>query len=433
MQKAGSKRRGAEGGMRDAGGWQCASRSTYLNLRILFVCIVVAVSACQSSENDSNRLRLNGVIEATQATVVAEVEGRVVEIAADEGDAVQAGQTLVRLDDIALQVQVKQAQAAVHAAEANLALVKAGVRSEEVAAAQATLLQAQAERDGAAQAYQDADVILHNPQQLLAQIDSARTSAKLASENVAVAQAKLAEARWWREFYDDDKGQRKSLDKRIAIAQGELDAAQAQWDGATAQVKALEAIRLAPVTLRAQVNSAQSAYSMTVSSITVAETELAELKAGPSPEEIALAEAQLHQAQAQLKLAQAYASRAVVQAPLTGVVLSRSAHVGETVQPGAALMSVADLDQVTLVVYVPQTQLPHVQLGTPVQVYVDAYPGQMFEGRIVFIAGQAQFTARDTQERQERANVVFAVKVRLPNADHRLRAGMAADAVIERQ
>jgi RND family efflux transporter MFP subunit len=267
----------------------------------------------------------------------------------------------------------------------------------------------------------------------LAQIDSARTSAKLASENVAVAQAKLAEARWWREFYDDDKGQRKSLDKRIAIAQGELEAAQAQWDGATAQVKALEAIRLAPVTLRAQVNSAQSAYSMTVSSITVAETELAELKAGPSPEEIALAEAQLHQAQAQLKLAQAYASRAVVQAPLTGVVSSRSAHVGETVQPGAALMSVADLDQVTLVVYVPQTQLPHVQLGTPVQVYVDAYPGQMFEGRIVFIAGQAQFTARDTQERQERANVVFAVKVRLPNADHRLRAGMAADAVIERQ
>jgi HlyD family secretion protein len=141
----------------------------------------------------------------------------------------------------------------------------------------------------------------------------------------------------------------------------------------------------------------------------------------------------LRQAQAQLKLAQAYGSRAVVQAPLTGVVSSRSAHVGETVQPGAVLLSVADLDQVTLVVYVPQTQLPRVQLGAPVRIDVDAYPGRTFDGRIVFIARQAQFTSRDIQERQDRANVVFAVKVRLPNAGHRLKAGMAADAVIELQ
>ena len=399
---------------------------------ILLVCMTLAATACQPGAN-SDTLALSGVIEATQATVVAEVGGRVVEIAADEGDSVQAGQALVRLDDAALQVQVKQAQAAVSAAEANLAQAKSGARKQDIAVAQAELAQAQAERDGAALAWRDAEKILDNPQQLVAQIDAARTAVKLAEQSVAVAQSKLAEARWWRDFYDGEPGRRASLDKQIAIAQDNLEAAQAQLDGAKAQVKALEAMRYAPVSLRAQVNSARSSYSMTLASVSVAEAALAELKAGSSPEEIALAEAQLHQAQAQLKLAQAYQSRAVVRAPLTGVTVSRSARVGEIAQPGAALLSVANLVEVTLVVYVPQAELPRVQLGAAAQVSVDAYPGQVFTGQVTSIARQAQFTPRDIQAREDRTNVVFAVKVRLPNADHRLKAGMTGDAVIAAQ
>jgi multidrug resistance efflux pump len=393
---------------------------------------IVLVSACQPSAN-GNILRFSGVIEGTQASVIAEMGGRVIELAADEGDTVQAGQVVARLDDAVLDVGVKQAQAAVSAAEANLAQVKAGARSEEIAAAEAALTQAQAERDGAAAGFKDAENMRRNPQELLAQIDAARTAVKLAEQNVAAMKSKLAEARWWRDFYDDDKGRHYSLDRQIAIAQDNLDAAQAQLDGANAQVNALQAMRSAPVTLEAQVNSALSGYSMTVASVAVAGAALTELKAGPTPEEIALAEAQLHQAQAALKLAQAYQSRAELSAPLTGSVASRSVHVGETVQPGATLMTVSNLDEVTLVVYVPQTQLPRVQIGAPAQVFVDAYPGQTFIGQVTFIARQAQFASRDIQEKADRANVVFAVKVRLANADHRLKAGMNADAVIETQ
>jgi len=396
---------------------------------VLLASVTLAATACQPSAN-ANTLSLSGVIEATQATVVAEVGGRVIEIAVDEGDAVQAGQALVRLDDAALQVQVKQAQAAVSAAEANLAQVKSGARREDIAVAQAALAQAQAERDGAALAYRDAVKILDNPQQLLAQTDAARAAVQVAQQSVAAAQSKLAEARWWRDFYDDDPGRHSSLDKQIAIAQYNLEAAQAQLDGADAQVKTLEAMRFAPVALRAQVNSARSSYSVTLASLAVAEAALVELKAGATPEEIALVEAQLSQAQAQLKLAQAYQARAVVRAPLTGVVVSRSARVGETAQPGVALMTVANLDEVTLVVYIPQAELPRLQLGAPAQVSVDAYPGQVFTGQVTSIARQAQFTPRDIQASQDRTNVVFAVKVRLPNADHRLKAGMTGDVVI---
>lgn len=392
--------------------------------------LVLMTSACRLGAARADELRLNGVIEGRHVMLVAEIGGRVVELAADEGDNVTAGQVLVRLDDAAIQAQVRQAEAGVSAAEANLAQVKAGARSEEIAAAQAELARAQAERDGAELAYRDALAILNNPQQITVQLDAARTGVKLAEQNVAIAKSKLAEARWWREFHDDDKGLHESLDKKIVVAQRELEAAQAKLDGANAQLRALQAMRRAPVTLQAQVNSARSAYTMTLASVPVAEAALAELKAGPAPEEVALAEAQLHQAQAQLALARAYLARSVIRAPLSGVVASRPAHVGETAQPGVALMSIVNLDEATLVVYVPQAELPRVQLGAPVQVYVDAYPGETFTGQVAFIARQAQFSSRDTQAREDRANVVFAVKVRLPNADHRLKAGMTADAVI---
>jgi multidrug resistance efflux pump len=408
-----------------------AIRNTQYALCITFYILLVALSACSANgTSTSSELRLSGVIEGTQVMVIAEVGGRVAEILVDEGDTVQAGQAVVKFDDLAMQAQVKQAQAGVSAAQANLAQVKAGARPEEIQVAEATIAKAQSERDGAKLTFQGVAAILDNPQQLLAQIDAARTGVKLAEQNVAVSKTKLEEARWWRNFYDSDKGQRDSLNTKIAIAQNELDAAQAQLDGAKAQLGALQAMRQTPVTLQAQANGARSAYSMTLASVPVAEAALAELKAGSTPEQIALAEAQLHQAQAQLKLAQAYSSRAILYAPIGGIIASRSAHVGEAAQPGAAILSIVNLDEITLVMYVPQTELPRIKLGTPVKVYVDAYPGETFTGAVTYIARQAQFSSRDTQEREDRANVVFAIKVRLPNSDHRLKAGMTADGVI---
>lgn len=405
--------------------------SRFLLSTFYLLLVTVAAAGCKANSAAANTLRLSGEIEGTQATVIAELSGRVMEISADEGDTVRAGQALIKLDDATLAAQVKQAQAALSAAQASLVQVQAGARAEEISAAAAALDQAIVERNGAELACQDADAILHDPQQLDAQLDAARTAAKLAEQNVVSAQAKLAEAKWWRDFYEDDPGRHDSLDKQIAIAQRQVEAAQAQLDGANAQVRALEAMRRTPVTLQAQANSARSAYSMTLARVPVAEAALAELKAGPTPEEIAFAKAQVHQALAHLALAQAYASRTILDAPLDGIVSSRSIHIGETAQPGVALMTITNLDQVTIVIYVPQEQLPSVQLGAPVQVYVDAYPGETFNGQVTFIADQAQFTSRDTQAQEDRANVVFAVKVRLPNADHRLKAGMTADAVIE--
>lgn len=335
---------------------------THDALGITLLLLVVFVVACQPNTSDAAALRFSGVLEVTKVNIAAEVGGRVEQLSVDEGDQVQAGQTIVILSRSELETQVMQAQAAVSAAEANLAQVKAGTRQEVIDAAQAALQQAQAERDGAFVTYSNTLKIRNNPQELLVQIDAARAGVRLAEQNVAVAQTKLNEARYWREFYDKDHARRETLDKQIGIAQKNLEAAQAQLDGAKAQVAALDAMRRTPIALQSQVNAASQAYTMTLANVQVAAANLADLKAGPTPEDVALAEAKLHQAQAQLKLARAYQSRATIAAPLTGVVSERSAHAGETIQPGGVLLSIMNLDEVDLVIYVPQEHLPRLKL-----------------------------------------------------------------------
>jgi HlyD family secretion protein len=392
---------------------------------------LLLVTACQANNGSKASSRFSGVLEGTKANVAAEIGGRITDIAVDEGEAVTLGQPIVMLDDAALRAQVRQAEAALSAAEASLAQVKAGTRREAIAAAEAALEQTRAERAGAMLTLSNTVQIRGNPQQINAQVDAARAAVTLAEQNVAVMQTRLAEARYRRDFYNDDKDKRETLDKEIAIAQKNMEAAQAQLAGTRAQLDALQAMRSDPVILQAQVNQARQAYSMTIASEAEAAAFVTELKAGPTPEEIALAEAKVQQARASLKLARAYQARAQIAAPLTGLVAQRSGHVGETAQPGAALLSIVNLDTLEMIIYVPQAQLPRVQIGAPVKVVVDAYPNEVFTGEVVNIAQQAQFSSRDTQSKEDRANVVFAVKVRLDNAAGRLKSSMTADAEVE--
>ncbi len=394
---------------------------------LLLVTIVLLI-ACQSATGETAATRFSGVIEGTKVDVISEVGGRITGLAVDEGDVVTAGQPIVTLDAASFAAQVKQAEAAVAAATANLAQVKAGTRAEAIQAAEAALQQAQAEQSGAASTLSNTLKIRNNPQELIAQIDAAQSSVKLAEQNVSVAQTKLDEARYWRDFYQSDKKKIETLDKEIAIAQTNLESAQAQLDGAKTQVSALQAMRANPINLQAQVDQARSAYSLTLASTAVAAANLDELKTGPSAEDLALAAAKVQQAQAQLKLAQAYQSRTIIESPLTGIVAEQAAHVGESAQPGTPLMSLINVDTVDMTIFVPQAELPRVQIGMPAKVYVDAYPNEVFNGEVTSIAQQAQFSSRDTQNQEDRTNVVFAVKVRLHNTDKRLKAGMTADA-----
>ncbi|MEJ5198826.1 MAG: efflux RND transporter periplasmic adaptor subunit, partial [Anaerolineae bacterium] len=100
------------------------------------------------------------------------------------------------------------------------------------------------------------------------------------------------------------------------------------------------------------------------------------------------------------------------------------------IAPGARILRIANLDQVTLTVYVPEPQIGRVKPGQRVRVEVDAYPGRTFAGTVVRIADQAEFTPKNVQTQEERVRTVFAVELRLEDEEGLLRPGMPAEAVL---
>jgi HlyD family secretion protein len=154
------------------------------------------------------------------------------------------------------------------------------------------------------------------------------------------------------------------------------------------------------------------------------------VQAGPMPEEVAIAGAQVRQAEAALASVEVQLDKLNLTAPRAGVITERPANPGELANPGATLMNLGDLDQVTLTVFIPETQIGRVRVGQTARVEVDAYPGETFEGSVAFIAPEAEFTPKNVQTEEERVNLVFAVKITLDNPGHRLKPGMPADAQI---
>ena len=119
-----------------------------------------------------------------------------------------------------------------------------------------------------------------------------------------------------------------------------------------------------------------------------------------------------------------------IRSPLDGIVARRSVRLGEVASPGSTLMVVADLSHVDLTLYVPEKEIGRVKVGQRVEVQVDSFPKEVFPGEVTFIATKAEFTPRNVQTQKDRQNLVFAVKVRIPNPDQRLKPGMPSDATI---
>lgn len=185
-----------------------------------------------------------------------------------------------------------------------------------------------------------------------------------------------------------------------------------------------------PQELRARADSAKAEYEQARAAVQQAEAQLRALRSGATSEEIAVAEAQLEQDQAALNRLLVEQDKLTLTAPVGGLILKLSVHEGELAAPGVTLLTLGNLDQVTLTVYVPVDQVGRVQIGQEAEIEVDSFPGQIFTGRVVAIANQAEFIPRNIQVREERVNMVFAVDIAIPNPDHRLKPGVPADATI---
>ena len=370
------------------------------------------------------------VVPAQKANLSFAISGLVQAVAVGEGDEVQPGQVLVTLETTLLEADVAQAEAALATAEAQLALLHAGPRPQELAAAQAQLDAAQAAVNQAA-AQRDRP-------------DLGATDAEVAAAQAQVA-ASMADQRQAAEFHDQTMtcvsvslpdGETRKICPALGTYEEQarfgLNAASEAQAAAQAQLDALLAGG------DAELQAAQAGVQAAAAQRDAAQAQLDVLQAGASAEQIAVAEAAVAQAEAALGAARTALDQATLHAPLApggpvseaasaqaapaaGFVTALEITPGETVMPGQALLTLATLDHLQVhTTDLSERDVTHVKVGQQATVYVESLDTTV-DGQVARIAPRATTIGGD---------VVYTVVVDLDDQPAGLRWGMTVEVEI---
>ncbi len=117
----------------------------------------------------------------------------------------------------------------------------------------------------------------------------------------------------------------------------------------------------------------------------------------------------------------------LIRSPLAGTVLNTYIQAGEMVREGSPIVKVADLDRMKINVYVSEPDLGRIRIGEAVDIRIDTFPKERFSGKVAWISSKAEFTPKNVQTREERVDLVYAVKVRMENPQGVFKIGMPAD------
>jgi HlyD family secretion protein len=147
-------------------------------------------------------------------------------------------------------------------------------------------------------------------------------------------------------------------------------------------------------------------------------------------QDIEVAKANIRNASENLQLARIMLGYTTLRAPFSGVILTRQTELGEVMQPGTPVVTLADLDHVWLRAYVAETDLGRIRWGQAATVHTDTYPDKAYPGQISFISSEAEFTPKSVETHKERVTLVYRIKIDVENPRHELKPGMPADATI---
>lgn len=256
--------------------------------------------------------------------------------------------------------------------------------------------------------------------QVVARLDNQDLAQEIAQRKAQVAAARAA-------LTELETGSRP---EEIAQAVAVLERNQADGERARIEFERQKKLYEREVISTREYDLAKTTFEGTEARIREAKEILALVRKGPRQEKIDQARAALDQAKQALALAETRMGYSVLIAPISGIVLSENVEPGEYVSPGTPVITVGDLSRVYLRAYINETDLGRVKLGQTVHVLTDTFPGKAYEGKITFIAPQAEFTPKNVQTEKERVKLVYRIKVDIPNPQLELKPGMPADGEI---
>ncbi len=362
--------------------------------------LIARVGSVFSARNE-NAIRVSGNIELTDVEVSFKIGGRVVERRVDEGELVEAGKKIAVLESEDLKKDVAVKDAAFRAAQAAWKEVDNGSREEEKKASRAAV-------EKADQLHKE----LENgsrPQEIEA--------AEAALQSVQVERARLSD--------ELDRAKKLYFENRIL---SEEDYARQETAYRIVDAKWREAQeRAALVKLGPRDEQKQQAKA----ALDQATWQYRLVEAGARREVREQTQARLDEAKAALELAKTRLSYSEAFAPpWPGVVLSKNVEPGEYVAPGTPVVTIGDLAHPWLRAYVDAENAQNVKYGQRARVISNLMPGKTFEGRVGFIASEAEFTPKSVQTEKERTKLVYRIKIYVENPKLELKRGMPADADI---
>ena len=356
----------------------------------------------------SSEIYFSGMIEATQANLAFQTTGRVRTVRVDEGQVVEAGQTLAVLDQDSALANRGQALANLKRAESTLA------QTELLLAINRQTLPAEKEKAQAAVQALKAQLLELESGYRDQEIQQAFLT--LESKRIAMEDARKDQIR------DEQLFQRKVIPEKV------MDASALKYETAikehqrARQAYALlkEGYRKESIQVgRSRLHEAQ--VTLKLAHINLQQIELRE-------KEVDVARAQVQAAQAALALSETQLRFTELSSPFKGIVTSRNAEPGEVVTAGQEVISVSDLSEVDLKIFVDETEIGRVTPGQAVDVKIDTFADRTYQGTVTFISPEGEFTPKIIQTRKERVKLVYLVKIKIPNPDFELKSGMPADA-----
>jgi HlyD family secretion protein len=383
----------------------------------------------------SGGIRLYGILEATETYVMTEVPGRIAAIEADEGDWVEAGQPLARLDGSETAARLRAAQAAVDAARAAETAAAAPPSATTLALAAAQVTAAETRLEAARRSLEQARRRREEPLALEGEIattqeaiPAARAAVERARADVARLEVLLAKAR--EDGSREGQYQQRILSLQHQAAQAQVEAAQARLAGLERRLALLREQRREPLLLETGLHAAEQEVRLAEAALALARAEAAQTSAPPQPEAVAVARARVQAALAAQRQVEWEQEKLTITAPSAGRIEKRLHAVGETVAAGEPLFSLVDPRHLEVEVFVAVADLPRVHLGQELPVAV-AVPGEPpLTAVVTFIATEARFRPGNILDPQDRGDMVFAVRLRLPNPDLRLKSGMPVDVLL---
>ena len=372
-------------------------------LRVCFaICVTASIFVICGIGCGDKVEEFSGIVRVREYKLSSRVGGLVKEQLCAEGEEVEAGAILAKLDDSKLLAQRAVLEQELKLARAQYERLKEGATPEELKRAQAELSAAEAQYAKALKGFRTEDI-------------------SMARESVNALQAQF------------DAAQSEAVRFTRLFQEGVIS--KSQYEKAIANRDALEAqLKSAQDNLRKLLSGLEEEDIQTAeANVKARKAVLQNLIKGPTKNDLAVAEARVRQVEAEIARLELDLADTVITAPTKGIVEQYIIEQSEVAAPGQPILSFVSAEDIWIEIFVPESIIGRLKVGDEMLVTADPFPEKLFTARIFYISRQSEFTPRNIYTPEERINQVYRVKLKPVKPPIQLRGGIYVTASLKKR